>query len=427
MASRLKGCHTRWNRDSRQAHTRPMRSVRPSQFIFCACQQGTELALKREAAVRAPYLRLAFSRPGFVTFKLDDEDTSSAELPHLTFARSIGWSLGKVRGGEMKGLASATWDLPAVTAVVQEAGIDDLHVWQRDSALPGDKGFEPGPTPLALEVERSLRLAAPVAAERLHQDTPQPRVATRRLGRVLDVVLVEPNQWWIGYHVAVSRTDRWPGGVAPIDLPDYAVSRAYLKMSEALEWSALPSKPGDHWVELGCAPGGASQALLDRGMYVTGVDPAEVDPAVLAHERFTHVRSRAMAVPRRLFREIDWLAADINAAPNYTLDAVEAIVAHPDVNLRGLLLTLKLPDWELALPEQLAAYVARIRSWGYQDVRLRQLAHNRREMCAVALRSRGQRRRVRTGKSATTAGPPRSARRRDASHSNPAGPHFTSK
>ena len=38
----------------------------------------------------------------------------------------------------------------------------------------------------------------------------------------------------------------------------------------------------------------------------------------------------------------------MNVAPRYTLDAVEAIVTHPEVNIRGLLLTLKLPDWDLA-------------------------------------------------------------------------------
>lgn len=404
-----------------------MRSIRPSQFVFCTCQQGAELALKREAAFRAPHLRLAFSRPGFVTFKLDEaSDNALPELPHLTFARAGGWSLGKVGGDEMHALSAATWKLPAVTEIISQAGIDDLHVWQRDSALPGDFGFEPGPTALAAEVEQSLRGAAP-SAVCLSQTNSRQRVATRRLGRVLDVVLVEPNQWWIGYHVAVSRTDRWPGGVAPIEFPDHAVSRAYLKMAEALAWSALPAKPGDHWVELGCAPGGASQALLDQGMRVTGIDPAEVDSVVLAHERFIHVQSRIRAVPRRLFRGIRWLAADMNAAPKYTLDAVEGVVTQRDSNLQGLLLTLKLPDWELAMPEQISEYVARIQSWGYQDVRLRQLAHNRRELCAVALRSRSQRRRVRAGASTSTKIATRTSFRRDEKHSRAPGPHFSPK
>ena len=135
--------------------------------------------------------------------------------------------------------------------------------------------------------------------------------------------------------------------------------------------------------ELGSAPGGASQALLARGMIVTGIDPAEMAPVVLEHPHFTHIRRRSTQVRRRDFRKIRWLTADMNVAPDYTLAAVEAIVTHPQINIRGLLLTLKLPDWKLAasLPE----YLGRVRSWGYNMVRARQLQYNRREVCVAAL------------------------------------------
>ena len=47
-----------------------------------------------------------------------------------------------------------------------------------------------------------------------------------------------------------------------------------------MAWSDLPLEPDDECVEIGCAPGGASQALLERGLFVTGIDPADVDPVV---------------------------------------------------------------------------------------------------------------------------------------------------
>jgi hypothetical protein len=90
-------------------------------------------------------------------------------------------------------------------------------------------------------------------------------------------------------------------------------------------------------------------------------------------------------VRRREFRPFRWLAADLNVAPQYTLDTVEAIVTHPEVDIRGLLLTLKLPDWRLA--EEVPAYLARMQAWGYGNVRARQLAHNRQEVCVAATRS----------------------------------------
>jgi 23S rRNA (cytidine2498-2'-O)-methyltransferase len=118
-------------------------------------------------------------------------------------------------------------------------------------------------------------------------------------------------------------------------------------------------------------------------MVVTGVDPAAMAPEVLAHPRFTHLRRRSVQVRRREFRKIRWLTADMNVAPEYTLDAVEAIVTHAEVNIRGLLLTLKLPQWKLA--QNVPEYLERIRGWGYNIVRARQLQYDRREICVAAL------------------------------------------
>jgi len=154
-------------------------------------------------------------------------------------------------------------------------------------------------------------------------------------------------------------------------------------MEEALRWSQLPIDRGARLAEIGSAPGGSSQALLDRGVMVTGIDPAAMDARVLEHANFTHIRRRSMAVRRREFRKIRWLAADINAAPNFTLDAVEGIVTEADVNIRGLLLTLKLPEWKLA--EKVPEFLARVQGWGYNLVCGRQLSHHRREFCVAAL------------------------------------------
>ena len=187
-------------------------------------------------------------------------------------------------------------------------------------------------------------------------------------------------------------------------------------MQEALEWSALPMATGDVCLELGCAPGGSSQAMLDCGLEVIGVDPAEVDPVVLSHPHFTHLRRRSSEVPRKRLKGVHWLAADMNVAPAYTLDAVEALVTHPNASVRGMILTLKLADWNLV--EALPAYLERIRGWGYRDIRTRQLAFNRQEICVVALRSRGQRRLLRGS---------RRRRRFDAAHKHQsATPHLPS-
>ncbi len=265
---------------------------------------------------------------------------------------------------------------------------DHIHLWQRDAAVPGDRGFEPGLTPLAIEAGEIVAAAMPVATSK---PSPLPINRVARSGdRVLDCVLVEPDKWWIGRHRASTMPSRWPGGTPQIDLSRDTVSRASLKMQEALLWSRLPIAPGERCVEIGSAPGGSCQTLLDRGLVVTGIDPANMDELLLDHPRFTHVRARAADLKRRAFRPFKWLMVDSNVAPKHTLDTVEHIVTHRQVNIRGMLLTLKLPDWELAklIPE----YLERIRSWGYRYVNVRQLAFNRQEVCVAAMNNRRQRR-----------------------------------
>ena len=298
------------------------------QFLFAVCQRGAEAALKGEAARHPAHLQPAFSRPGFVTFKLAEPDPQPEgfEWP-TTFARAWGFSLGQVSGGSARLLAREVWQLPELETLLtalEPTGHPPraLHVWQRDSDLPGSRGFEPGPTPLAAEVEHLLRETSPL--EHFHQDNTTLHQPAPHGSWVLDVVLVEPHEWWIGFHRATSRVSCHAGGVIPVAMPAEAVSRAYLKMAEALRWSALPVVRGDQCIELGCSPGGAAQALLERGLMVKGVDPAEMAPEVAEHPRFVHLRRRTTELPHRELRGVRWLVADMNVAPNYTLDAVEA-------------------------------------------------------------------------------------------------------
>src|SRR5205807_1881932 len=122
-------------------------------------------------------------------------------------------------------LARSAWQVASGHA------FDNLHVWQRDTAAPGYRGFEPGPTALAGEAEQAIRQAAQAAGHLLAS----PPSGVGQL--ILDCVVVEPGLWWVGYHRATSPAGCWPGGVPPIALPSDAVSRAYLKMEEALLWS----------------------------------------------------------------------------------------------------------------------------------------------------------------------------------------------
>lgn len=364
-----------------------------SQYIYCSCQNGAQYVLKDEILSVWPTFRLAFSRPGFVTFKLPS-DFPSNSLPTLnlksTFARTSGIGLGKITNDDQTEIIQ---QLVAELPLEQLPPLRHVHVWQRDPVLPGNRDFEPG------RHELTDKIAAAIA-QQLQSTNPSidssasSIAAANQIAKadeaILDVIMVEPDQWWFGWHQATTAVSRWPGGIYSIRLPEHAVSRAYLKMTEALQWARLPIAEQDIVAEIGSAPGGSSQVLLENDFQVVGIDPAKMHARLLEHPKFTHVRTKVADMRRSGFNNIKWIMSDVSATPNYTLDSVEHIVTRDDVNIRGMLLTLKLTKWELV--KELPQYLDRIRSWGYQYIRTRQLAFNRREICVAVMKSRAIRR-----------------------------------
>ncbi len=351
-------------------------------FIFASCQAGSEAALRKEIPANHPELKLAFSRPGFVTFKVDAEN----RLPDRytlksTLARTSGWSLGRSESKDASEI---------IAAIIENAGdvlarADVIHVWERDRKIPGAGGFEPGVSVLAEEAGKQLLEAMKATPEKFKKEPVLNRSA-KPDSVVFDVCIVEPNQWWYGFHEVNTTAGRWPGGVPMFDTDSDVVSRAYFKLKEAILWSGLPVSEGDVCAEIGSAPGGACQLLLEMGASVIAIDPAEMEPEVLENPNLNHIRRRGHEVKKRDFRDVRWLFADITMVPNYTLDTVSEIVAHDAVNIKGMALTLKLTNWELL--ESVPAWIKRVKDLGFKHVRTRQLAFNRQEICLIAARDK---------------------------------------
>ena len=106
----------------------------PSRFVFVTVQSGAERALKNEIAREHPELKFAFSRPGFVTFR-SSADLADDFVLRTVFARTWGFSLGKVNGSDDSQRARDAWRL--FGEQLPDEPIRDLHVWQRDRVLPG--------------------------------------------------------------------------------------------------------------------------------------------------------------------------------------------------------------------------------------------------------------------------------------------------
>lgn len=351
-------------------------------FVYVCCQVGAEKALKQNLAAHHPMLTFAFSRPGFVTFKVDGE--LDLTQPLLSpFARTFGTSVGSIKHTEE---SSHEENLQRVLEMLPQQKFQHLHVWSRDSHVPGDRGYEPVHREESLELGKQLKAASAANSDDRLEKAPINRTA-RSGDAVADLIVVDPNHWFVGWHPAQAIASRWPGGVPPIRPKSDMISRAYLKMLEALRWSQLPISPGDVCVELGSSPGGSCLALLEQEANVIGVDPALMDKRVLAHPNFTHFRARAADLKRKEFAVAKWLFADAIITPKHTLEAIENIVTNRHVNVEAMLVTLKLLNWELA--HDIDGYLDRVRSWGFRHVSVRQLAFNRREVVVFAGKSKG--------------------------------------
>lgn len=343
-------------------------------FAFATCLPGVEPALKRELARVRPELRLAFSRPGLVTFK-SSRAVAPDDPPGSVFAQVWGRSIGAASDPASAALQLAGLGATRVHAFAREPARDERRERDEQASQPAgaSSGSTRGPGAIADLLAPWQALGRGGAAEP---------------GELVADIIVAPSPGepaWLGIH----RHDRLrvaqPGGAIPVEVPGDAPSRAFAKIEEAIGWAALPVAPGQVALEIGAAPGGAVLALARRGLEVWAVDTGALAPGVLALPRVHHLANKVGGVRwEDLPPRIDWLLLDVNLAPQVALHEIARLMPRLIPTLRGAVLTLKLNDWTVV--DALPSLVERIRRMGLPDVRLRHLPSNRHEVCAVALR-----------------------------------------
>jgi 23S rRNA (cytidine2498-2'-O)-methyltransferase len=357
-------------------------------FVFSTCQVGAEVALKKEVARMFPSVRAAFARPGFVSFKSAmpfGMPLSEDSINRSIFARTVSVSLGKVETDCPRQLVAEVWK----AASEHRLFVNRVHVFRRDPLPVGEHDFEPHLPPKLIELHRHIVEQSPT--KKFLGAKADDIFHPAQLGEtVLDVVMIEPNLFFVGTHTIAEASPihaHYPGGILLPVLQGDPISRAFFKFNEGAIWSGMINdfESDDKCLDIGAAPGGCSQFLLQQGAKVFGVDPGEIHPSVLERPQFTHVRSRIKDVKRSLFREVRWITADMNVAPNYTLDVLEEIITKTD-SVQGLLFTLKLIRWDLA--DKLPTLLDRIRTWGFSDFRAKQLVFNRQEVMVAVQKRR---------------------------------------
>lgn len=329
---------------------------RLSEFVWLLHQPAVVGWVKREIAERHPDFKFAFSRPGLTTFRGTGAVRSS-------FARAHGASIGRATSVE------------EILALVPRDGMR-LHVFERDLDKPADE------RDAAIVGSRAREISAKLLATGRFLDGEVAAVGDD----VLDVICApaeEPEEpMLVGRHTHDASRGPYPGGVPHVAIPAEAPSRAWAKIEEAIRWSGLVPKAGETAVEIGSSPGGATYALLERGLNVHGIDPGVMHPITMANPRFTHHAMPAAEVPKSaLPRKYEWLASDVNLAPMVALKYVERMAALAHGGLKGAFITLKLNDDGVF--EALPRLIERISKLGAKSVRYTQLPSHRSEIVAI--------------------------------------------
>jgi len=209
------------------------------------------------------------------------------------------------------------------------------------------------------------------------------RMDARNPAQVVSV-LCTPTKGYLGLSFTAQNRSSWPGGMHRLKDLDGQISRAEHKLEEALAVFGLTLPSTGKALDLGAAPGGWTRVLRQRGLSVTAVDPADLDPRLASDAGVVHVRRKVQDF-RDLTPRFDVIVNDLRMDPAESVDMM--LMVRPMLLPGGLALqTLKLPE-EHTTPrhtlDTIRDALARLADQ-YTVLGARHLYHNRSEV-TVAL------------------------------------------
>ena len=335
-------------------------------FYFATCQIGTEKAVKAEVLSEYPQLRFSFSRPGFITFKEVDGAPSPLLLRRGIFTRLWGEVLGQTKDRAA---------LPELLSLIPAKAI--VQCFDRDLHKPGGE-------PLDFVRHENIRWIVKGLSTFPAEGVPVLG------GEVYSLVWVDHFHVFLTRHIHGQGMVVSPGDVPLIALPDNAPSRAYLKIEEAIQRFKPATRKGLQVLEMSCASGGATLAMLNRGLDVTGIDPLHLDKRVKSMPGFTLIDKEVHVIVGEDLSSCnpEWLVMDMNSAPLEALDELTRVVSLlKAVHGKTLCLsrgffTIKLNAWKFA--SYIPLYKRRLQQIGFRSLRVTQLCSNRQEFFIYA-------------------------------------------
>ncbi|MGZ3789150.1 MAG: SAM-dependent methyltransferase [Bacteriovorax sp.] len=301
-------------------------------FFYFLCNPGSESFLKEEIRLIYPELRFAYSTEGFLTFK---EIRPLGKTLRPIFCRHFGRFLMRGTLEEVRDRASSLKK--------------PVFFYSKDGEI-----FE------------------------------APKI---KFGEsALEIIKVSANgkeQYYLGEFKSSLLTAPWPGGFSPHVLPDLSPSRAYLKVLDGIDYAGATLAPGEHALEIGSSPGGATYALLEKGLSVEGIDPGEMSAICANHPKFFHHHTSIQDFKVfDLQDHVQWLFVDMNLPPEGALREIEKVVEKIRPSLKGAFITLKMTKFELV--KRAPMYLTFVGNMGLKVVLATQLPSHKQEFLIYA-------------------------------------------
>lgn len=217
-----------------------------------------------------------------------------------------------------------------------------------------------------------------------------------RKPRIVLSIALTAERGFVGISLAEENLSSWPGGERHFARLPEQISRAELKLLEALEVFNLTLPTEGEALDLGAAPGGWTRLLLQAGLRVVAVDPAMLAPALReeARSRLEHKRCSAEVYLAEALHRSQRFAVITNDMRMDARDAARLLVRAAEL-LRGdgfVLSVLKLPHATKRIqPLPVLREALGILQETYAIVKARQLFHNRQEVTVVAASPRQSR------------------------------------
>lgn len=200
-------------------------------------------------------------------------------------------------------------------------------------------------------------------------------------------ILCTMQKGYLGISPVEENLSSWSGGARHFMHTSEEISRAEFKLLEALEVFGITLPSQGHALDLGAAPGGWTRLLLEHGLQVVAVDPANLDARLKKRPLLEHYQGYAENYIEEALEkhyQFDIIVNDMR------MDAREAarLLAQATRCLRpdGLVVSVfKLPHATHEINPLATLHSAlNILSKRYNTIQARQLFHNRQEVTVVA-------------------------------------------